>query len=167
MRYVVKCKVSHMAKRSHHLAPISCCLLLALSAATPLTAQDNLSKLDSALRSSLQSGSNADVSVIVRMQPGYRGTVRNQQQAEGRSVKAEHALINAITMRVPVNALAGLTSNPNILSISINARLEASQAPAPPLEWRGVAVYAGIERCLAAGNQRWRRRARFGYLSVR
>src|SRR5438874_4721618 len=52
-----------------------------------------------------QQGGNQTQRVIVRMLPAYRGAVRQQLEASGRSVVAEHELISAITVSVPLSYL--------------------------------------------------------------
>ena len=102
-------------------------LLTALAAATAY-AQDQPSKLDSALRASLQRGGSARLGVILRIQSGRRVGIRQQLEANGFAIRAEHSLINAISVEVPINALFGLAHRPDVLSISMDAPLHASGA---------------------------------------
>ena len=136
-----------MSTRYRTVTLISGYLLLLVLAATPAAAQDSLEKLDSGLKTALRGhGARAKaarpgisttaqedgadrVNVIVRTRPGSRGAVRRKLSADGRNVKAEHRMIDAISMEVPVNALAGLANNPNVLSISIDANLTSSSTP--------------------------------------
>jgi serine protease AprX len=120
-----------MCTRRRILPLISSCLILTVSAAAPANAQDGLSKLDSALRMALRDDGNIRRDVIARIQPGYRTNVRQQLEDKGFTVRTEHPLINAISVQVPTNALVGLAKNPNVLSISIDARLEADKVSAP------------------------------------
>src|SRR6266571_4121200 len=96
--------------RPRTLSSLSVVLLLLSS--SPAGAQSSLTKLDSALRTMAQQGGNDTQRVIVRMLPAYRGAVRQQLEASGRRVVAEHELISAITVSVPVSALNGLVNDP-------------------------------------------------------
>src|SRR6266571_49662 len=96
-------------------------VVLLLLSSSPAGAQNALTKLDSALRTMAQRGGNQRQRVIVRMLPAYRSAVRQQLEASGRTVVAEHELISAITVSVPVSALLGLVNNPLVLGISLDA----------------------------------------------
>jgi serine protease AprX len=69
--------------------------------------------------------------VIIRVVPGKRALVRRALRRDGLAVKAEHPLIDALTLEVPRKALHGLSHNPNILSISLDAPTGAHQTAAP------------------------------------
>ena len=76
------------------------------------------SKVDSALEQQLAKGKSGDrTRVIIRVKRGKRGDLTGQLKSAGYSVKAQHALINAVTVEVPVQALEGLARNPNVESI--------------------------------------------------
>src|SRR5436190_4550903 len=99
-------------------------LLTALAAAT-VYAQDRLPKLDSALQAARQRDGSVRLGVILQIQPGRRMPIRRQLEANGFAIRAEHPLINAISVEVPINALSGLAHRPDVLSISIDAPLQA------------------------------------------
>src|SRR5262245_10858747 len=69
--------------------------------------------------------------VILRMVPGTRGATVSGLKANGFGVKAEHWLIDAVTVEIPRKALDGLAHNPNILSISSDAVTGAHLTVAP------------------------------------
>jgi serine protease AprX len=69
--------------------------------------------------------------VIVRLVPDARGWAVKALKAGGFDVKAEHPLIDAVTLEIPRGALDGLSHNPNILSISSDALTDAHVTVAP------------------------------------
>jgi serine protease AprX len=69
--------------------------------------------------------------VIVRMVPGTRGATVKGLKGGGVTVKAEHWLIDAVTVEIPRKALDALAHNPNILSISSDAITGAHLTVAP------------------------------------
>ena len=88
-------------------------------------------KFDQAVRDWKDHGDPDRARVIVRVRSGQRGRIREALRAGGFDVKAEHPLIDAITLEVPRAALEGLAHNPNIETISIDAPTTASQTVAP------------------------------------
>ena len=102
-----------MSTRDRILSLVSGYLVLVLFSAVPAEAQAPSSKLDSALTAARPGAGTDRVGVIVRMQPGHRGDVARQQREDGQNVKAEHTLIDAISMEVTAGKLASLSRNPN------------------------------------------------------
>ena len=118
-----------MTSRCRVVTLIASGLLLTALAATTVYAQDRLPKLDSALQAARQRDGSVRVGVILQIQSGRRMPIRQQLEANGFAIRAEHPLINAISVEVPINALSGLAHQPDVLSISIDAALQASGAP--------------------------------------
>ena len=118
-----------MTSRCRVVTLIASGLLLTALAATTVFAQDRLPKLDSALQAARQRDGSVRLGVILQLQSGRRMPVRQQLEANGFAIRAEHPLINAISVEVPINALFGLAHRPDVLSISIDATLRASGAP--------------------------------------
>ena len=118
-----------MTSRCRVVTLITSWLLLTALAAATAYAQDQPSKLDSALQAALQRDGSVRLGVILRIQSGRRVRIRQQLEANGFAIRAEHPLINAISVEVPINALFGLAHQPDVLSISIDAPLQASGAP--------------------------------------
>jgi serine protease AprX len=69
--------------------------------------------------------------VIITAQPGRRGALAADLRAGGHTAKAQHPLINAITVEIPLSALEGLARNPNVRNISLNAETSAYTSVAP------------------------------------
>lgn len=113
-------------------------LLLALGIATPLAAQDAARKIDKALTQSLRDDCRTE-HVIIRTKPGYRAGLSRSLRAHGGRVAAEHPGIDALTAEVPCDELAALARDPEVLSISQDARVSAHGA-------RAVADEHGKER---------------------
>jgi serine protease AprX len=65
--------------------------------------------------------------VIIRTKPGTGLHVRRTLQAHGHSVIASHQLIDAVTARVDAADIAALANDPNVESISVDAKVTASQ----------------------------------------
>src|SRR5262245_26228886 len=115
-------------KNRRRVDTLICLWLLTLVATTTAYAQP-LSKIDAALQAALRSQESRRLRVIVRIQPGRRGIERQELEGNGFAVRAEHKLINAISLEVPASALSGLANNPNVLSISIDATMTSTGAP--------------------------------------
>ena len=118
-----------MTNRCRVVTLIASGLLLTALVATTVFAQDRLPKLDSALQAAQRRDGSVRLRVILRIQSGRRMPIRRQLEANGFAIRAEHPLINAISVEVPINALFGLAHQPDVLSISIDATLRASGAP--------------------------------------
>src|SRR4030095_12970759 len=116
-------------KNRRRVDTLICLWLLMLVATTAAYAQPQLSNIDGALKAALQSQGSGRLRVIVRIQPGRRGFVRQELDANGFAIRAEHQLINAISVEVPVNAVFGLAPSPHVLSISMDATLTPTGAP--------------------------------------
>src|SRR5215471_17619080 len=102
-------------------------LLLVMCAATSAAAQNQLSKVDTGLQDALQHRRSAErINVIVQVQRGRRTSVRQQLEGNGFRVRAEHQLINAISLELPVGALSALANSPDVLLVSADAALTAT-----------------------------------------
>jgi len=104
-----------MTSRCRAVTLIAFGLLLTALAGTTVYAQDPLPKLDSALQAARQRGGSLRLGVILQIKPGRRTPMRGQLAANGFAIRAEHPLINAISVEVPVNALSGLAHQPDVL----------------------------------------------------
>ena len=86
------------------------------------------SKLDALLTARVREGQSATQRVIIRTtSDGIPGLTRGLER-DGHPVLRRHPMINALTARVPVAALEGLSRNPFVLSISTDAVVFAEQA---------------------------------------
>ena len=118
-----------MTSRCRIVTLIAFGLLLAALISTTVYAQDRLAKLDKALQAAQRRDGSVRLNVIVQVQSGRRVPKRQQLEGNGFKIRAEHPLINAISVEVPVNALSGLADQSDVLSISIDATLQATAAP--------------------------------------
>ena len=85
------------------------------------------SKLDARLTARVREGHSGTQRVIIRTtSSGIPGLSRGLER-DGHPVLRRHPSINALTARVPVAALEGLSRNPFVLSISIDAVVTAEQ----------------------------------------
>ena len=118
-----------MTSRCRIVTVIAFGLLLAALISTTVYAQDRPAKLDKALQAAQRRDGSVRLNVIVQVQSGRRVPKRQQLEGNGFKIRAEHPLINAISVEVPVNALSGLADQSDVLSISIDATLQATAAP--------------------------------------
>ena len=85
------------------------------------------SKLDALLTARVREGNSGTQRVIIRTtSDGIPGLTRELER-DGHPVLRRHPIINALTARVPVAALEGLSRNPFVLSISTDAVVIAEQ----------------------------------------
>jgi serine protease AprX len=85
------------------------------------------SKLDALLTARVREGDSGTQRVIIRTtSSGIPGLTRALER-DGHPVLRRHPIINALTARVPSAALEGLSRNPLVLSISIDAIVIAEQ----------------------------------------
>ncbi len=89
------------------------------------------SKLDSALQERQKGGGANRERVIIRVKRGKRADLVQALKGAGHSVKAEHPLIDAVTVEVPIQALQGLAHRSDVKSISFDAPTTAFQTVAP------------------------------------
>ena len=85
--------------------PVIAALVLTLATlAVPGTAfaagQGALKKLDRALNDARAKGTTTPISVIVHTAPGQRAAVRDRLKAKGGVLEAEHASLDAFTMKL-------------------------------------------------------------------
>ena len=78
-------------------------------------------KLDLELKRAAVSADAGTRAVIVRTAPGSRDAVRQWLTARGYRVRAEHPLIDALTVDVPVSELDTLAEEPSLHSLSSDA----------------------------------------------
>jgi serine protease AprX len=103
-------------------------LTLTQMAANAQQPQSVGSKLDALLTARVREGNSGTQRVIIRTTSnGIPGLSRELERA-GHPVLRRHAIINALTARVPVAALEGLSRNPFVLSISMDAIVIAEQS---------------------------------------
>src|SRR5262245_19092087 len=89
--------------------------LVAGLGATPSAAPgDNASKLDGALRH----GATGELQVIVRARPGLKASLRSHLRSEG-TILRDHALIGAVTARIPADRLHVLDLDDTVESVSL------------------------------------------------
>ena len=84
-------------------------------------------KLDRLLTARVRGGDSATQRVIIRTTSNGVDGLTTGLERDGHSVLRRHRKINALTARVPVAALEGLSRNPSVLSISIDAVVTAAQ----------------------------------------
>jgi serine protease AprX len=87
--------------------------------------------MDSAIRHWDKHGGPDRQRVIIRVAPGTRALVGRALRAQNLEVRTEHPLIDAFTLEVPRQSLRGLSHNPNIASISLDAPTGTHQTAAP------------------------------------
>jgi hypothetical protein len=96
------------------------------------------SKLDARLAASVRAGDSGTQRVIIRTASnGIPGLTIALEHA-GYAVLLAHPIINALTARVPVAALEGLSHLPFVVSISIDAVVIAEQSSSGDSTLRGT-----------------------------
>ena len=81
-------------------------------------------KLDSFL--SEHGSSGKDQAVIVTMKAGSKAGVRARAERRGMKTLRDHGIVNALTLRADANDLAALVSDPDVLSVSVDADIAPS-----------------------------------------
>src|SRR4030095_464064 len=81
-----------------------------------------VAKLDAALSASVSAGRTDATQVIIRTTPNGIIGLTNALAAGGHQIVRVHSIINAITARVPVQALGGLSRNSFVASFSLAAK---------------------------------------------
>src|SRR5262245_7907765 len=84
-------------------------------------------KLDKVLAASVRAGDSDIKQVIIRTTPTGISGLTNVLRDRGHQAVRVHSIINAVTARVPAQALESLSQNPFVESISIDAKVVASQ----------------------------------------
>jgi len=87
--------------------------------------------MDAAIRHWHKHGGPDRQRVIIRVVPGKRALVGRALRRDGLAVRTEHPLIDAFTLEIPGKALRGLSHNPDIASISLDAPIRVHQTAAP------------------------------------
>jgi hypothetical protein len=109
-----------------------------------------MSKLDAQLAASVRAGHSNTQRVIIRTTSSDTRALTNALQGNGHAVLHRHPSINALTARVPVSALAGLSRLPFVQSISVDAVVVADQTSSGDLTVRGT---LGLPVQAPAGNR--------------
>ena len=109
-----------------------------------------MSKLDARLAASVRAGDSTTQRVIIRTTSSDTRALTNALEGDGHSVLRRHSIINALTARVPVSALAGLTRLPFVQSISTDAVVVADQTSSGDSTLRGT---LGLPVQAPAGNR--------------
>ena len=115
----------------------------AIAAPHPDRAGRSGDKLDDALRRHAAIG---EQQVIVTVKAGAKSGVRQRLQAHGGAVLKDHALINALSVRVDAPGLAALLSDPDVAYISTDADVAPSSSSSTD------AVVSDLKKTLAMGN---------------
>src|SRR6188768_2969074 len=97
-----------------------------------------VSKLDARLSASVLAHDSGTQRVIIRTASNGIPGLRNALENAGSSVLLTHPIINALTARVPVAALEGLSHLPFVESISIDAVVIAEQSSSGDSTIRGT-----------------------------
>ena len=109
-----------------------------------------MSKLDARLAASVRAGHSTTERVIIRTTSSDTRALTNALQGNGYPVLRRLSIINALTARVPVSALAGLTRLPFVQSISTDAVVVADQTSSGDSTLRGT---LGLPVQAPAGNR--------------
>ena len=109
-----------------------------------------MSKLDARLAASVRAGDSTTQRVIIRTTSSDTRALTNALEGNGHSVLRRHPIINALTARVPVSALAGLSRLPFVQSISMDAVVVADQTSSGDSTLRGT---LGLPVQAPAGNR--------------
>ena len=104
--------------------------------------------LDAALQS--QRPFDGDITVIVSARDGADDDVKKRLESHGNKIVKRHKSINAVSVRVDKSGLEALASDPDIESISLDADVAASAAPASTSDTS--AVISDLKQKLALGN---------------
>jgi subtilisin family serine protease len=80
--------------------------------------QRRAARLDSALQAVLDDSTPAPQRVIIRVRPGNRAALRESLKAHGDQIVSEHDSLDALTVVVHGEDIAGLADNDAILSVS-------------------------------------------------
>jgi len=123
---------------------LACALILGITA--PAFAQTPAdAKIDRALHNQLRGG-DSNQSVIITVKEGFRSTLREALQKHGDRIKADHPLIESLSVDLHSEDVAELSRQPWVLSIAADAVVSA-KALAPP------AVHAPSARTNALATQ--------------
>ncbi|HEY6211354.1 MAG TPA: S8 family peptidase, partial [Vicinamibacterales bacterium] len=99
--------------------------LIVVGLTTPAFAQTTPNaKIDRAVRAGLLSGARTQ-SVIITVKPGYRETIRQALQQHGDRIKAEHPLIESLTVDLHSEDVAELAKQPWVNAIAADAIVSA------------------------------------------
>src|ERR1044072_5157451 len=97
-------------------------LVLLLASASHAAAGD---KVDRALRQALQSNATGTQSVIVSVNPGCRLRIRHAIEQHGDAIRAEHAVIDALSASVHAADIEALASSACVKAVSSDATVQA------------------------------------------
>ena len=85
-----------------------------------------IGKVDQALLAALAHGAKAPT-VIIAIQPGYRGAVRKALQLRGARIKAEHSSLNLLVATVHRSDVSELARSRMITALSLDGPVHADQ----------------------------------------
>src|SRR5919198_770048 len=106
------------------LLAVFAALVTVVAAAVPALAQGHDHKIDRRVRETLNQGA-ATQSVIIAVEPGYRPALRDALQRHGDRIRAEHPLVDAVSVEIHSADIVDLSNQPWIKAI-------ASDAPVRP-----------------------------------
>jgi serine protease AprX len=139
---------------SDHLGKAVWGAVVALALCTPAAAASHSGKgrgahasekLDRALVDHGSSG--GDQAVIVTVRPGAKAGVVRRLAARGQKVTNDHAIVDALSLRVDAHALDGLIADPDVTHISTDADVSPHAAAS-----NTEPVPSSLQKMLALGN---------------
>ena len=98
-------------------------LAIAVLADNAAWAQGHRSKLDRALQEVVRSGARGSQRVIIQARPGSREQLKRALRTHGDVVVGEHPSLDALTVNLHGEDLAGLAADPAVLAVSIDAEV--------------------------------------------
>src|SRR5579864_4736859 len=113
---------------SRRLFPGALALALATACGAVVSAQGPNPKIDRGLRNAMGAGAPVQ-HVIVRVAPGCRDFVRQSLVQHGDRIKAEHPIIDALTVDLHSEDVAELASHPCVKTLSLDAPVSAKGKP--------------------------------------
>src|SRR5450759_2674396 len=117
-------RISHFSRR---IVSWALALAIVLAAPSAFAGGPRKSKRDLQVREAATHGAST-VQVIVRVKPGAHGRIKNLLNKAG-VVKADHTLISAFTVEIPLEKLDDFDNDDDVLSMSIDATLTGTLNP--------------------------------------
>jgi serine protease AprX len=102
-------------------------VLCLVAVAGPAAAEAGRAKLDKALRDARRAGTTPRV--IIQTRPGSRLALKRALLAHGDSIQGEHPALESLTVTLHGEDLSALEADPRVLSVSIDAEVNAFAAP--------------------------------------
>jgi serine protease AprX len=116
-----------------HRLPIAGLLSLALTGSPVFAAPSSSpthAKVDNGVQASLRSGV-ATQQVIITVVPGHRAEMRAALEKHGDRIKADHPLLDALSVELHTSDVNDLANHPWVLEVSLDALVSSSAAAAP------------------------------------